>query len=233
VEINSDPSSGRFPMQIEMPRTMSMLARQQVFSYWRGPRNIDAVINAAEQFHGWQTLALDVRMNHGLDPEFESRSVYGIIHNESEESAILRAVYWNQSTERRKMMQHGFNYVFGMPARFVRVSADQLRTWVTCFAGVSIFIDPTWGTDVPEPIRRLRIESDYYASILETTWATGAKADRELDQRWETVWEDMTKSLRSAPVVHVLQEKYPTVEGTPRYDLDAYRPDAFRRHSDG
>ncbi len=214
------------------PRTMNMLVRRQVFSVWRGPRAIEASIDATTQFWGWQTLSLDRRTDHGLDPELESRSVYGVVHNESEDLAILRAVYWNHATARELMKQGGFNYTFGMPARFVRVAADQLRDWISRFSGVVVPISPTWGRNVPESVRRLRIESDYYSSVLEVTWEDGAAAFEELGRRWETVWAEMTEALQATPVVTEISEEFAHPEGTPRYDLKAYRPDAFGSQPD-
>ncbi len=209
------------------PRTMNMLIRRQVFSVWRGPRAIEAVIDATTQFWGWQTLSLDRRTDHGMDPELESRSVYGLIHNDSEDIAILRAVYWNHAAERELMKQGGFNYSFGMPARFARVPADQLRDWISQFTGTTVSVNPIWGRNVPESVRRLRIEPDFYSSVLEVTWGDGAEAFEDLSQRWETVWAEMTEVLQAAPVMTEISEEFAHREGTPRYDLKAYRPDAF------
>ena len=149
-----------------------------------------------------------------MDPELESRSVYGVVHNESEDLAILRAVYWNHATARELMKQGGFNYTFGMPARFVRVSADQLRDWISRFSGAAVPISPTWGRNVPESVRRLRIESDYYSSVLEVTWEDGAAAFEELGRRWETVWAEMTEVLRAAQVVTEISEEFAHPDGT-------------------
>lgn len=231
--MSTDNEQNRWPNagKLESSRTMNILVRRQIFSFWRGPRAIEATLDADIQVWGWQALALDMRVDHGLDPELESRSVYGIIHNESEDVAILRAVYWDHAAERERMKQHGFNYAFGMPARFVLVSADQLRNWVTRFAGTTVPIDPSWGRDVPESVRRLRIESDYCSSVLETTWRNGAEAYKELDRRWEAVWAEMSESLRSASVVMDIAEDFAHLEGTPRYNLHAYRPDAFGSQS--
>ena len=204
-----------------------MLVRRQVFSFWRGPRAIEASIDAKTQFWGWQTVSLDRRADHGLDPELESRSVYGVVHNESEDLAILRAVYWNHATERELMKQDGFNYTFGMPARFVKVSADQLRDWIGRFSGATVPISASWGRNIPDSVRRLRIESDYYSSVFESTWGGGAEAFEDLSQRWETVGHEMTGALQTAPVVTEISEEFAHPEGTPRYDLKGYRPDAF------
>jgi hypothetical protein len=226
-----DPTQRRIPRGIESPRTMNMLIRQQVSSFWRGPHSIDAILDTTEQFWGWQVLALDARIYHGLDPECESRSVYGIIHNDAEPHAILRAVYWNQSDERQAMNTNGLNYSFGMPARFVQIPAAQLRTWVKQFEGHAIPINPTWAVDRSEPVRRLRIESDYVSSIVENTWEAGQLSHTGLDVQWASVWAEMTEILRAAPIVTQVAENYQTVIGIPRYNLDAYRPDAFGRSS--
>jgi hypothetical protein len=204
-----------------------MVVRQHVFSFWRGPQSIDALVDTTKPFWGWQVLSLETRIHHGLDPEFESRSVYGVPHNADEPHAILRAVYWNHAHERQEMNGKGFNYSFGMPARFVQVSAAQSLQWIQRFKGINALIDPTWGNDSQEPIRRLRIESDYSSSTIETTWKSGRSVYKKIDGRWESVWNEMSEILKSAPVVTRLAEDYRAVIGVPRFDLEAYRPDAF------
>ncbi len=216
--------------KLESPKTMNIVVRREIFSYWHGPRNIESSLSSqVDSFWGWQTLSLDARFDRGLDPVLESRSVYGVVHNEAEKFAILRAVYWDHSAERERMKALGFNYMFGMPARFVLVTADQMRDWITRFAGITVQIDPLWGQSAAGSVRRLRIESDYRASSFEKTWTTSAKANLDLDRVWTEIWREMTQCLGSAPQETSIVERYAQPEGIPRYNLKAYDPEAFDR----
>ncbi len=69
MDTDSNPSTWQSPWRLEPQRPINMLIRQQIFSFWRGPRNIKAVIDADTNFWGWQTLALDMRIDRDYNPE--------------------------------------------------------------------------------------------------------------------------------------------------------------------
>ncbi len=208
------------------PITLATFLRSQIFSMWRGAE--EAVIPGAKdyEFYGWRTLGLDVRVDHkGSRPEFEARIVYANLYDETQENAILRAVYWNNDAERARLAEEGMNYRLGVPARFVWVPHSVLNSWIETLHGVNTDVATKPGVDPFLPIRRLLVKADYKTSVFEKVWEYQESNTSALDLAWKEIWNKMGDALSNGtPLTSRLEEAFEPSLPHPFYDLESYQP---------
>lgn len=202
--------------------------RVQASLIYGGPRNITVRDLGGEPFYGWATLSLGIRP--GRADRLEARAVYANPHDTSQQVAVLRAVAWDGVAARNAVWRRDQEYRLTMPARFVQVPVEQVRTWLGDFEGISVALAPARDGGPGVPIRRLRIEWDYLAGIFERVWQVEDSHYASLNRRWNSVWAQMTTALEAASVITNLDEDFWELDiATTRdvYDYQAYAPRQF------
>lgn len=197
-----------------------------VFPLWYGPRGLEAAAIDGERFYGWSVLSLAVRFAYPI--LLESRIAYAHLFDEEQQTAILRAVSWDDRVAQRAIRAHGQQAPLQVPARFVRVPLDQLRSWLTAFKDLTITADQVLVEETSIPIRRLRVEWEYTSCVIEKVWKGDATAHATLLAAWTGVWEQMGAALRTAPQLAAQEIEelfYATQPDTSVYTAQEYRPD--------
>ncbi len=191
----------------------------------RGPRDIVIDDLDGERFYGWPHLMLEVRDWQSV--RFESRSVYANLFDKSQNSAILRAVYWDAPSTRTRLKAHPKTFRLVLPARFVVVPVRRLRKWLAEFSGVHIKLPDAYQADKTADVKRLRIERSYLSQVFEVVWQLKDQEYGVVNERWDRVWIQMTRALTQAPTVDIPDEDFWFVNPKIRYNLTSYQPDRY------
>lgn len=182
--------------------------------------------------YGWAILSLTTT-TATLPACIESRSVYADLTDDSQEFAILRAVYWDwaiarKATKAQKAANKQESKIKqNIPARFIKLPITQLVEWLSAFDNVSTSVDEPCTYSKEGPIRGLRVERDYTACIFEKVWQEDDTEHSLLKRQWNKIWQQMTEALINEPIVSRVQEDYWLINLEPNYDFDAYKPNKF------
>lgn len=199
--------------------------RVKANAIWRGPEDITIPDLGGDTFYGWSTLSLELRPK--WEDRLESRIVYANIYDVKQKTVILRAVYWDRVAARKAIAkpEQGESYNLMLPARFVKVPAEVFKGWLSDFDNVNVVINTPKKEDKKAGIRRLRIERDYAASIFEKVWQTENKKHSLLNQKWDSIWKQMSNILSQEPFVVNLDEDFWFVNPQVKYNFRTYQPD--------
>lgn len=199
-------------------------ARRQAKTIYRGPDNI--VIpdeNGGHAFYGWRILALEARWG-GVQDIVESHVVYANLLNALQQTAILRTTLWDSNDIRRQIAASDVPYRLTLPARFVHVPTDVVRTWVTSFEDMRVPFSTRQDHAEDTIIKRVRIEWDYATTVWERMWRLDDASLHELDRNWADVWAAMAESAEGATAVTGMDEGFFQVPLDFAYDTEAYYP---------
>jgi hypothetical protein len=202
--------------------------RTQANAILRGPQNIlwAPDVESEPPYYGWSALLLE-KMKAAPVDYIEARSVYANLFDNTQQFAVLRAVSWNGETTRKLVREQGQNFKLLMPARFVKLPIERLKTWLSEFNGISITVNIDCIDDDAANIRRLRIKQDHISCIFEKVWQAHQTNHSKLNQKWDQVWTQMTESLITEPSITNLDEDFWFVKLDIAYDFRTYRPDWF------
>jgi hypothetical protein len=210
----------RIPIQTEFAN-ISIAAN----AILHGPKDIVVSNLKGQKFYGWPNLTVEVRDARTV--RIESRSVYANLFDTSQKSAILRAVYWDGLSARKAFKEQTNNNRVVLPARFVVVSTQRLRTWLSQFHDLDIRVSTKYDADKTTDVRRLRIESNYVSQIFEKVWQRQDPQHTSLNERWNRVWRWMTESLHEESVIEGIIEDFWFVNPEVHYDLRTYQPGRY------
>jgi len=202
--------------------------RLQASAIWRGPYNIVIEGSRGRYFYGWPILSLEARA-YKTD-RIESRSVYASLSRKSQRIVVLRAVTWDGKATRETIRRQGENLQFDlvMPAKYVGLPVKHLKAWLSQFDDVTVLANETCEDDDDLTIiRRLRIDKNYATCTFEKVWQSQAPRNTLLNQKWEYVWEQMTKALTTKPPITNFDEEFWFVNPEVKYDFEAYQPEGF------
>lgn len=212
------------PSRLFSRQSVYGVVRREAFAILRGPSSVEVKDEFGEvSFWGWPTLSLEVRV--GRPVRIESRLVYANLLDDSQDTVVLRAATWNAGATLQGMQDHGPNYRLALPARFVQLPTGELRAWLAEFDTVTVAIKGTPQDDDDIPIRRIRIEYDYFACIFEKVWQIRDADSARLNQTWELIWDRLTQQLLTAPAIANVDEYFSPLNHDIHYDLQSYQPD--------
>lgn len=208
----------------QVPRTLQLYGdfRVQAQAIWNGPVDIESRSGDGEPFYGWRTLHLEARSAES--DQLETRIVYANLLDISQHYVIMRAVHWNGGRIKASIKQTGSTPPLILPARFVKLPAEQLRSWLSEFDGLEVTIRTALPISQLGAIKRLRIEMDYKTCVFEEIWQTKNDHHILLDQKWAAVWEHMTEILQERSGILSYDEDFRFVQPEFIYDLEAYSP---------
>lgn len=203
--------------------------REQVFPLWRGPGSITVRDLGGEPFYGWRVLLFAARLDWPL--RIESRAVYAHLFDDTQKTAVLRAMSWDGSPARRSVEEQGQQAKLIVPVQFIQLPIERIHNWLSAFKDMSIVAEQTLTDDATIPIRTLRVEWEYTSCVVETVWRSQNARHAALQGAWQRVWEEMTHMLHTAPALPPaagVEEDFEIVPAeTSAYDLQTYRPDWF------
>ncbi len=199
-------------------------ARRTASGLWRG----SDYMHDQDDDHPWSgfcVLRLAIVMSEAItmNHQIESRAAYASLARETEQNAILRAVYWDSWTAVGK----GRDYTgpIKVPARFVHIPIFLVRQWLSAFDHLQTSIRAFASTDETVPICSLQVKTEASQCAFEKVWQVVPGEEEELNLLWQVVWQQMGESLLTAPSVAPPEESFPRVDGDPSaYDLQAYTP---------
>lgn len=200
--------------------------RDQAFPIWKGPGSLQAPALDGTSFYGWSVLSLAARFDYPV--LLESRIVYAHLFDSEQQSAVLRAVAWDDRAAHRAILDQGQAAPLNMPVRFVRLPLSLLQHWLAAFKDLAITANQAVVEDTAVPIRRLRIEWEYTSCAIEKVWKGEAPEHAELLKVWTHVWQEMGEALGTAPQIapHEVSEVFRAVQpDTSVYQPQAYTPD--------
>lgn len=197
--------------------------RVRALAILHGPADITLQQSSAEGFYGWPLLNLEAQ--EGRKDRIESRIVYANLFDEEQATAVLRSVFWDGEAARTVYRQREQPFRLSLPARFVLVSVQQAREWLSQFDNASTVINDAIGEEDTVIIRRLRIERDYKSTVFEKVWQAQDKSHETLNQRWDQVWSYMTESLQTGPLISDADEDFWLARPWGRYDMKGWQPE--------
>lgn len=203
--------------------------RGQALSIWRGPGALQTPAQDGTNDYGWSVLNLAALFDDPL--LLESRIVYAHLFDTEQQSAVLRAVAWDDRVAiralraLRALRDQGQTAPLTMPVRFVRLPLAQLEQWLAAFKDLAITADQTVVEDTTLPIRRLRIEWEYTSCVIEKVWKGEAPEHAELLKVWTAVWQEMGEALRSASPLPL--DEVTELFDTEQPDTSVYRPQEY------
>ena len=196
--------------------------RKQAHAILRGPRSIEAPNLDSEPFYGWPVLSLELRTADA--DRVESRIIYANPLDATQHVAILRAVYWDGVLAKKVVKNQGDKFQQILPARFVKISAAQVKAWLSKFTGISI-VNEDLAADETADIRRLRIEQDYLSWVLEVVWESKDQNHALLNQKWDEAWLETTQVLKTEPPLTSFYEHFWFTYSEIQYSHQEYQPD--------
>jgi hypothetical protein len=151
--------------------------------------------------------------------------VYAPLDSSPQDSALLRAVFFDRNVERKRFLAGNDLYQLELPARFVLIPLEQLQHWLRLFAGIEIVIGIKKShQDTSAITRKLQIEWVSNSQSFGLTWVSSDLDRNFLNPLWNQVWLEMDNLLATSPVVHVLDERLFRSEIVPTYKLSEYLP---------
>ena len=186
---------------------------------WVGPEYLSWEEDS-EPYAGMPVISLSLT---SFDKDqIDSRVVYADMFDESQESAILRAAYWNGDPIRKAVRDEGTDFTPVIPVKFVRIDIKELNTWLIELDGLRVQI-PSKCERVPtEDIRSLRTSVDYKSCIFEFVWQSNEKRLETLNNKWNSIWQKMSDALSINDSMVSFEEHYWFVEPKFRYELVSY-----------
>jgi hypothetical protein len=199
--------------------------RGHALRLWKGAHWLEAPNLDGDLFYGWSVLSLTVRFDYPL--RLESRIVYAHLFDKDQPGAILRAVSWDTGAAHDAISQLRASAPLIVPARFVRLTADQLRQWLAPFRNLIVTAEQTVVQDTSLPIRGVRIEWEYTSCVLEKVWQEQGPQHDALMAAWTTIWASMGEALRTQPSLEPAGFEEDFEEVVPdrsAYDAGSYDP---------
>jgi hypothetical protein len=205
--------------------------RIQVEAILQGPKNIRWSIGSNDDLAHFGTKVLFLMLKDSQSDSLfnitETRAIYANIFDDSQGSAFLRAVQWDDDLARKLIQEDPETFDKLLPARFVSVDIDHLKKWLSAFDGLNITVESTCRDDLSSTIRGLRIELDYVSCIIENIWQRESSSHAEINRIWDDVWGQMTEILKKNNLVSSFSENYWLTVVEPAYCSELYDPDVL------
>lgn len=186
---------------------------------WDGPKYV-SWNDEGESYFGMLTILLQ-RIAADADL-IDTRSVYANLFDDSQDYAVLRATYWDGVSTRKIVKAGDENYKPIIPAKFVQITMDQVRSWLHQITDVSVPSLRSWEEDLSFEVRRVRIEPDYRGKIVDFVWQSDDVKLEVMNQCWKAVWNEMSTVLSKGKSLIEFEEDFWIVEPRYEYELNNY-----------
>lgn len=197
--------------------------RMHVEAALRGPRDIlwPSQTSTESSDYGWPVLSL--ALSSSQTDQMEYRTIYANYLNEDQNTAILRAVYWDGETSRKAFRKEEANFVPALSAKFSSIRADDLLKCLSFFNDTSITISSILPSKKLKFIKKIRIEYDYASNTYESSWSSDNLENEVFEQKWNKIWFLMTEILDNAYINVDVEENYWLVQPIVVYDFQTYQ----------
>lgn len=193
--------------------------RLLAWKVWEGPEYISWQEDL-EPHGGWPVLSLEITAAD--KDQIDSRIIYADLFDETQNSAILRAVYWDGVSARKAVRTEGEDFIPIIPAKLVHFDVQELEAWLTELNGIEILIPGKCERVSTEDIKKLRTSVDYKSCTFELVWQSNEERLDVLNNKWKSIWQKMSEALKRGADVVEFNEDYWFAETRSRYDFNVY-----------